>query len=245
MNLVTHWLTKNDCYLRRRKIKPKGITVHSTGANNPNINRYVDIGNNFSSKHWNKPGIKKCVHAFVGYMPDGTIGTCQTLPWDHRGWHAGSGPIGSDNNTHIGFEICEDDLTNENYFNIVFKEAVELCAYLCKLYDLDPLQWGVIESHHEAHERGYGSNHADCDHWLALYKMDMNDFRKAVKKQMEIEKNKMSAWAVKEGIPEWLAESGISDGSRPHDPCTREEIWAMIKRALDFNNNINSDNTKN
>jgi hypothetical protein len=37
------------------------------------------------------------------------------LPWDHRGWHAG----GSANNTHIGFEICEDGLTDSKYFNAV------------------------------------------------------------------------------------------------------------------------------
>jgi N-acetylmuramoyl-L-alanine amidase len=54
------------------------------------------------------------------------------LPWNHRGWHAG----GDANNTHIGFEICEDGLTDASYFSAVYKEAVELCVYLCKLYDL-------------------------------------------------------------------------------------------------------------
>ncbi|WP_241522686.1 peptidoglycan recognition protein family protein, partial [Geobacillus thermodenitrificans] len=47
-------------------------------------------------------------------------------------WHAG----GDANNTHIGFEICEDNLTDKTYFNKVYKEAVELCAYLCKQYKL-------------------------------------------------------------------------------------------------------------
>lgn len=69
-----------------------------------------------------------CVHAFIGKLKDGSIATYQTLPWNHRGWHAG----GDANNTHIGFEICEDNLTDKTYFNKVYKEAVELAAYLCK-----------------------------------------------------------------------------------------------------------------
>jgi lysozyme len=28
----------------------------------------------------------------------------------------------------------------------------------------------------------------------------------------------------------WVKENGISDGSRPKDPVTREEVWEMIKR---------------
>ena len=34
-------LTKNDCYKKGTKITPKGIVVHSTGANNPTLRRYV------------------------------------------------------------------------------------------------------------------------------------------------------------------------------------------------------------
>ena len=30
-----------ECYTAGRKITPKGIMVHSTGANNPNLKRYV------------------------------------------------------------------------------------------------------------------------------------------------------------------------------------------------------------
>ena len=50
-----------------------------------------------------------------------------------RGWHAG----GAANNTHIGFEICEDDLTGTDYFKAVWGNAVDLCAMLCKQYGLD------------------------------------------------------------------------------------------------------------
>ena len=41
MNLLTCMLTANDCYKTNQWIKPKGVMVHSTGANNPTLKRYV------------------------------------------------------------------------------------------------------------------------------------------------------------------------------------------------------------
>jgi hypothetical protein len=59
---------------------------------------------------WDRPGLEKCAHAFVGRFADGLVGTVQTLPWNRRGWHCGRGKNGSANDTHISFEICEDGL---------------------------------------------------------------------------------------------------------------------------------------
>ena len=74
-------------------------------------------------RHWNQSGIGACVHAFIGRQKDGTVAVYQTLPWTMRGWHCASGPKGSGNNTHISFEICEDDLSDERYF----REVYEMC----------------------------------------------------------------------------------------------------------------------
>ena len=41
MNLHKLILTNNACYKAGRTITPKGIMLHSTGANNPNLKRYV------------------------------------------------------------------------------------------------------------------------------------------------------------------------------------------------------------
>src|SRR5690554_650025 len=140
MNLRKLIFTNNACYKAGRTIAVKGIMVHSTGANNPNLRRYVGpddglLGKNQYNNHWNqnKPdGRQVCVHAFIGKLADGSIATYQTLPWNNRGWHAG----GSANDTHISFEICEGSLTDATYFNKVYTEAMELCVYLCKLYGL-------------------------------------------------------------------------------------------------------------
>lgn len=188
MNLRKQILTKNDCYKTGRKITPKGVMVHSTGANNPKVSRYVPgdsvVGKNTNGTHWDTGGIQKCVHAFIGKFADGSIGTVQTLPWNHRGWHGGKGTKGSVNDTHIGFEICEDGLTDASYFKAVYQEAVELTAMLCKEYNLDPMKDGVVICHSEGHKRGIASNHADVMHWFPKHGKSMDTFRADVMAKM-------------------------------------------------------------
>ena len=174
--------TENACYKAGRKITVKGIMVHSTGANNPTLRRYVGpddglLGKNQYNNHWNThhPGGREvCVHGCIGKLADGTIATYQTLPWDHRGWHAG----GSANNTHIGFEICEDGLTDATYFAKVYQEAVELCAYLCKEFGLTEKD---IICHSEGYRKGIASNHGDVMHWFPKHGKSMDTFRADVK----------------------------------------------------------------
>ncbi len=188
MNLRKLILTENACYKAGKKIIPKGIIVHSTGANNPYLRRYVGpddglLGKNQYNNHWNqdKPGGRQvCVHAFIGKLADGSIATYQTLPWNHRGWHAG----GDANNTHIGFEICEDGLTDASYFSAVYKEAVELCVHLCKLYGLNEKD---IICHSEGYKQGIASNHADVMHWFPKHGKTMDTFRVDVKKLLSEE----------------------------------------------------------
>lgn len=182
MRLFESILTLNDCYKAGRTITPKGIMVHSTGANNPWLKRYVPdegrLGYNQYNNHWNMSGVGACVHGFIGKMADGTVATYQTLPWNWRGWHAASGNKGSANNTHISFEICEDGLTDATYFRAVFNEAAELCAYLCKMYNLNPLT--DIICHSEGHTMGIASNHGDVMHWFPKHGENMDTFRQKV-----------------------------------------------------------------
>lgn len=192
MNLHKQILTNNDCFKAGKTIVPKGIMVHSTGANNPWLKRYVWpddglIGKNQNNSHWNqnKPGGRQvCVHAFIGKLSDGSVATYQTLPWNYRGWHCASGKKGSGNNTHISFEICEDNLTDATYFRKVFIEAVELCVYLCKTYGLNESN---IICHSEGYKLGIASNHADVMHWFPRHGESMDSFRAAVKSRLQAE----------------------------------------------------------
>lgn len=186
-------LTKNDCYKSGRTINPVGIVVHSTGANNPNLRRYVQpddglLGKNPNNNDWNRGGLNVCVHAFIGKDKNGVVRVYQTLPWTYRPWGCGSGKFGSYNNSHIQFEICEDALTDKVYYQQVMQAAKELCAYLCKKYNI---RASDIVSHHEAHLQGYASNHGDCDHWLAKHGDSMSEFRADVNKIINGESKKV------------------------------------------------------
>ena len=188
MKLIQNYLTNNECYKKGVKIKPKGGMLHSTGADNPNLKRYVQpniegIGNNTNGNHWNQhrpDGRQVCVHAFIGKLENGSIATVQTLPWDFKGWHAGKN---AGNNAYIGIEICEDGLNDPIYFNAVYKEAVEIFAMLAKMFDWNPLT--DIICHSEGYKKGIASNHSDVMHWFPKHGKSMDTFRNDVKAKME------------------------------------------------------------
>lgn len=195
MELYRQFLTKNDCFRAGKSMKPVGVMIHSTGANNPNVSRYVPgdriLGRNTAGNHWDQSNgqwkekfgvpLNKCVHAFVGKLADGSVGVVQTLPWTTRGWHAG----GSANETYIGFEICEDGLEDAEYFSRVYQAAAGLTAHLCGCFGLDPEQKGVVICHAEGCRMGIASNHADVEHWFSRFGVTMEDFRKDVRAIMD------------------------------------------------------------
>lgn len=234
LKLLQNLLTKNDCYTKGKAMTVKGVMVHSTGANNPNIKRYVQpdicgIGKNTNNNDWNRSGVDKCVHAFIGKLADGSIAACQTLPWNWRGWHAGTGTSGkSANDGYISFEICEDSLQDCEYFNKVYQTAVELTAFLCNTYKLDPLKDGVVICHSEGYTRGIASGHADVMHWFPKFGKNMDIFREDVKKAMNPEKvdvyKDAKEWAVKMGV-----FKGDGNGNYNwNNPITREQVAQVL-----------------
>lgn len=269
MKLKTWFLTRNACYKAAVPMEPRGVMVHSTGVNNPELRRYVQpndgkLGENPNGNHWNQlypDGKKVCVHAFIGKLADGTIATYQTLPWTYRGWHSGKGKKGSANDMgYIGFEICEDGLVDRRYFQKVYREAVELTAYLCKTYGLDPQKDGVVLCHAEGHQRGIASNHADVLHWFPKHGKRMDDFRADVAAEMGKEELDMTidemiatmsdrqayqllekanahaatlsepAWSRQEGHWQRAVEAGVVDGTAPERPMKRDEMIAVLGR---------------
>lgn len=205
MNLHKLFLTKNECYQLGKYITVKGLMLHSTGAPNTKLSRYVGpddglLGANQYDNHWNqfRPDDRQvCVHGFIGKLKDGSIATYQTLPWNMRGWHAG----GAANNTHIGVEICEDGLTDGTYFRAVYQEAVELFAMLCKEFNLDPLK--NIICHAEGYKQGIASNHGDVTYWFTKHGKTMDDFRYDVKEFMEQEDNDNMRYKYYDDMPDW------------------------------------------
>lgn len=212
MDVIKAFMTNNLCYKAAQPLTVKGILIHSTGCNNPNLKRYVncpeECGVNQYNNHWDQAqpdGSKKCVHGFIGYDKNKKVQLAQTLPYSMACWGCGQGSKGSFNynpNGHLQFELQEDSLTNATYFKQVWDCAIELCVNLCKQYHLDPLGKDVIVSHKEAAALGYASNHGDPEHWFAKHGKTMDDFRKEVKSKMggvAVKPTTQTLWTVQVG----------------------------------------------
>ncbi len=236
MEIVQSIMKNNPCYKAGKKIAVKGLMLHSVGCPQPSAETFI--------RNWDKPEQERaCVHAFI----DGNTGKVyQTLPWDHRAWHAG----GSANNTHIGVEMCEpscirytggatftctDQTAAMEVLKRTYNAAVELFAFLCREYHLDPLADGVVISHKEGHDRGIASGHGDPNHlWNGVQSgYTMDGFRKDVKAAMgaeqtaqqtaqtvavqakeAVEKAQAIAVQAKEAVEKAQAETVQSQGSR-------------------------------
>lgn len=184
MKLIESILLKSGCYQAGSTIAVKGIMIHSVGCPQPKASAFIN--------NWNQSGANACVHAIV--EPGGNV--YQTLPWNHRGWHCG----GDANNTHIGVEMTEpstiryasganwtetgDGCGTNTHVHATYKYVVELFAYLCKQYGLNPLADGVIISHSEGCKRGIASNHGDVEHIWNRFGLTMAQFRKDIKATM-------------------------------------------------------------
>lgn len=201
--------TQSTCYKGTQKMAIKGILWHSTGANNPNIKRYVQpseillkedsyehdkwlqvLGKNRYNNDWNHIYRKAGVNAWIGKLADGSVTSVQTLPWDFKPWGCGAGKKGSCNDGWIQFEICEDSLADKKYFSKIYIEACELTAYLCKTFGINPngtiLHNGVkvptILCHQDSYKLCLGSNHKDIYHWFSRHSKDMTTVRADVAK---------------------------------------------------------------
>lgn len=199
--------TLNDCYAanikrsdkRYRKFQdegPKALMLHSLGC--------ARSDGALQAQKWNVPNYSAIAHAVID-SDNGKV--YQTLPWNFRGWHCGSGANGSANDTHIGVELGES--TKIKYylpgeagyepgkFRILDKTAAQanaktgydsavlLFAQLCALYAIDPIS-GII-SHNEGGKRGIASGHIDPEHFWGQLGMSytMDGFRAAVKAKLE------------------------------------------------------------
>lgn len=184
MNIIKKFATNSDCYKYAGDIVVKGLMLHSVGCNQPRAEVFANFWMNSKDV---------CCHAVL----EASGNVYQTLPWNHFGYHCGDVA----NRTHIGVEMtepsqihytsganftCDNKAAAIDQVRGTYRTAVELFAYLCKEYKLDPLKDGVIVSHNEGYKRGIASGHADPEHlWNQLGTgFTMDGFRKDVAKAM-------------------------------------------------------------
>ena len=228
MEIIQCYQTKNPCYRKGTPMKPVGIVVHSTGANNPHLCRYVDcperLGVNRYGNHWNRPEAATLVHGAIGLDKEGFVTVVNTLPYTMAAWGVGKGSRGSynyDPTGHIQFEMCEDDLTDPSYFDQVMGTAVAYCAQLCREYGLAAES---IVSHKEAHAQGYASNHGDPENWMGRFGMTMEDFRARVRAKLKGEVAIMGKVVNVEELKAWIDAHAVEVEEQPEPEVKPEPV---------------------
>ena len=199
--------SQSTCYRGTKPMEVKGILWHSTGANNPNLSRYIQpsdtaalraydtyqnkdkalsiIGINKYKNDMNHIERNMGMNAWIGKLADGSVATVQTMPWDWKPWGCGAGSRGSCNDGWIQFETCEDALSDPTYAMQAYQESVELTAYLCKMFNIDPHGYVVFKGvkvptildHRTSNELGLGNNHGDIAHWYPKFGKNMETAR--------------------------------------------------------------------
>ena len=245
MNLIKCYQTHSTWYKGARAgSKPVGVLWHDTAAGNPSIKRYVQpyetdanynemialLGKNKYKNDWNHIEREAGLNAWIGLLADGSMATVQAGGWDKHPWGCGGGNKGSCNgyikkdgkttwvDQHwIQFEICDDGYKDEAYFKRAYQEACEFTAYICELYNIDPLgtimfngvEVPTILCHADSYKLGLGGNHGDIYSWFKKFGYDMTNVRKDVAalmgkatqtEQPAIQFNEGDVVKIKEGV---------------------------------------------
>lgn len=131
-------------------LSPQGITIHDTS--NPG----ATAQNN--RDYFNRVYVGASAHYFVDWN-----NVIQTVPNDEVGWHAGY----TGNHRYLSIEMCTPKNGDQEAFNIVYKNTVELAAQLCKQYG-----WNAndnIFSHKYLADTYRETDHQDPYRFLSQY----------------------------------------------------------------------------
>lgn len=205
MQIIQAFVTQNPLYQQYTKIPVRKLVLHSVGCPQPSAAVFA--------RQWQTA--RYFAHAVL--QADGTV--YQVVPWDCRLMH-----VGAANAYSIGVEmtepdcirytggatfVCSDRARALAQVTGTYNTAVELFAWICTQFGLDPRS--DIISHAEASAMGIGTDHADPEHlWRQLgmgYTMD--GFRRDVRAMMvaestdkEDEENVIRYNDLKE-VPSW------------------------------------------
>ena len=214
MNYIVDHIPRNTPHNRRpgTSMHPEYITIHSTG--NPsstarNERGWLTNSSNTRTASW---------HIVVDEKE-----AIEAIPLNEVAWHAGDGGSGTGNHKSIGIEICESGDRQKTLAN-----AANLVAKM-----LNERGWGVDRLR----------RHFDWSGKICPRIMQQNNwagweqFKKDVAKELAggastvtQDKNQPSSWAKEPW--EWGKKNGVTDGTNPQGPVTREQAITMIYRAL-------------
>jgi N-acetylmuramoyl-L-alanine amidase len=234
MNIIEMYMTKNRCFTQDRRIKPKGVMVHSDACK-------AGIKARDWFKRWNNLVCSKAVHFFVD---DVEAVKYLHAEKDHvtRGWHC----AGKGNDMFVAFEMSEPkDYYDKAYFNKVYANAVELTAILLRdVVGTTTVNEDTVLCHQEGYRKGLASNHADVFHYFSKQGKDMDDFRKDVKAKLtsmetKVEKPKVEVKPTEEVVKYsyefYVTKSGDTLGKIAARYKTTTDILAKLNNIKNPN----------
>lgn len=135
-----------------------------------------------------KDGNNQVASVFCGGKYGGDFSSNMDNTCTRRGWGCASGSNGSCNGMRVvhpktgkivqgvwlQFEMCEDNLTNKQYYEECIEEAIAISAYLCDRYGINPigtvktasgLVVPTLNNHFQSYLQRLGSNHYDIFNW--------------------------------------------------------------------------------
>ena len=147
----------------------------------------------------------------------------QGIPENRNAWHAGDGASGKGNRKGLSIEICYSKSGGKR-----FEEAEKLAAKFIAS-KIKEKGWGIDEVKKHQDFSGKYCPHRTLDMgWQRFLDMVKSELDKLKGVATVEEKNVPSSWA-KEAW-EWAKKEGITDGARPKDTMTREEMITMLHR---------------
>jgi N-acetylmuramoyl-L-alanine amidase len=186
-----------------------GITNHNTANTAPTAGdeshaKWLQNVENADSQYVS-------VHLFVDHDS-----ITQTVPLDEFCYHAGDGS-GNGNRKTIAIEICENTNLSKAEENAKKLNAALILTYPhLKIYKHQDWSGKVCPRVILGRKNGWETFVADINAYVLSSKQSVQP------------KSELSEWA-KPGY-EFVTKNKISDGTRPKDPVTREEVWAMLQR---------------
>lgn len=208
MKIIIDHIPKSPKKRPGTKILPTSITIHSTANSKSTA---------MNERNWLvNPSNTRVASWHIAIDEKQVV---EAVPLDEVCYHAGNR---KGNNTSIGIEICESGDREKTIRN-----AIELVAKM-----LHERNWGVdrIKRHFDWSGKNCPRilNYNNWEGWIK--------FKKDVQIELDKLNNKddISPWAI--GGYKFVTQNNISDGKRPGDNVTREEVWTMLSR---FKENIN------
>lgn len=217
LKISKKFITNKDQMGAKRKLSDiKFLVIHDTANTGYNAG---------AMSHYNFVQNRKGTYGSANYYVDDEI-ILQIIPDDIISWGVGD--------TWARTDKTRKDIKNSNSLNVelcincnadpdkAYKNLIYLAKYLISKYKFD---LDNVVRHFDATNKPCPGSWKD-NNWTKWYK-----FKKDLMEACKMDDNKVSPWAAADW--QWAIDMGLTDGTRPKDAATRQELVSMLKRMFD------------